>query len=69
MESITVFRTDLFVKVINQIDKKYFNEKINYHDDFLLLFLLTRNAKRFRKINRIFYNVVYFIHLPTQKLF
>ena len=54
-----IFRTDLFVKVINQIDKKYFNEKMNCHDDYLLYFLLTRNAKRYRKINRMFYIVVY----------
>ena len=54
-----IFRTDLFVKVINQIDKKYINEKMNCHDDYLLYFLLTRNAKRYRKINRMFYIVVY----------
>ena len=38
------FRTDLFIKSIKQIDDKYFNVKMNYNDDYLLFFLLTRNA-------------------------
>ena len=63
-----IFRTDLFVKVINQIDKKYFNEKMNCHDDYLLVFLLTRNAKRYRKINRMFYNVVYLRSFTNPKI-
>ena len=45
----------LFLKVIKQIDVKYLNEKINYYDDFLLFFLLTRNANSYMQINRIFY--------------
>ena len=38
------FRTDLFIKSIKQIDDKYFNVKMNFNDDYLLFFLLTRNA-------------------------
>ena len=50
-----LIKTNLFVKIIKQIDDKYLNEKINYFDDYLLFFLLTRNANSFRQINRIFY--------------
>ena len=48
-------KTDLFKRVIEEIDIKYLNEKINYYDDFLLFFFLTRNAKSFKHLNRIFY--------------
>lgn len=44
----------LFLKVIKQIDVKYLNEKIHYYDDFLLFFLLTRNANNYMQINRFF---------------
>ena len=50
-----LIKTALFLKVIKQIDVKYLNEKINYYDDFLLFFLLTRNANSYMQINRIFY--------------
>ena len=48
-------KTELFIKVIKQIDSKYLDLKINYYDDYLFFFLLTRNAKSLKKINRIFY--------------
>ena len=50
-----IFRTDLFVKTIKQIDDKYFQIKMNVHDDFLLFFLLTRNAYNIKQIKRILY--------------
>ena len=48
-------KTELFQKIIKQIDSKYLELKINYYDDYLFFFLLTRNAKSLKKINRIFY--------------
>ena len=50
-----IFRTNLFVKTIKQIDDKYFQIKMNVHDDFLLFFLLTRNAYNLKQIKRILY--------------
>ena len=52
-------KTEIFIKSIKQINDKYLNEKMNYHDDFLLFFLLTRNAHNFKQIKRIFYIVVH----------
>ena len=49
------FKTELFIKTIKQIDEKFFNFKMNFHDDFLFFFLLTRNAYNLRQIKRIFY--------------
>lgn len=48
-------KTELFQKIIKQIDSKYLELKINYYDDYLFFFLLTRNAKSLKKINRILY--------------
>ena len=49
------FKTELFIKVIKQIDDKFMNVKMNVHDDYLLFFLLTRNAYNLKKIRNIFY--------------
>jgi len=51
-------RTDLFINTIKQIDDKYMNVKMLFHDDFLLFFLLTRNARSLRQIKRVFYLVI-----------
>ena len=50
-----IFKTDLFKRVIKLIDDKNINIKTNYHDDFILFFLLTRNAQRAKYIDRLFY--------------
>jgi len=49
------FRTDFFVDTIKQIDDKFMNVKMNFHDDFLLFFILTRKAHSLRQIKRVFY--------------
>ena len=48
----------IFKKIINLIDKKNLEQKMNYHDDFILFFLLTRNAYNIKYINRLFYIVL-----------
>ena len=48
-------RTDLFQKVIKLIDKENMNFHMNHHEDYTLFFLLTRNAKSIKYIERIFY--------------
>lgn len=58
LTSCYFFRTDLFVDIIKQIDKKYLNIKMNFHDDRLMFFLLSRKARNLRQIKRIFYLVV-----------
>ena len=47
------FKTELFVNSIRSINKKYFDRIMNIHDDLLLLFPLTRRAKKFKNIKRI----------------
>ena len=48
-------RTDLFKKVIKLIDEENMNFHMNHHEDYILFFLLTRNAKSVKYIERIFY--------------
>ena len=52
---IYFYKTKLFKKVIQEIDDKYLNTKMICHEDFLLLFLLTRKAFNLRQMNRIFH--------------
>ena len=49
------FKTQLFKKTIKEIGSKYINKYMNVHDDFLLFFLLTRNAKKFKQLKTIFH--------------
>lgn len=58
LTSCYFYRTSLFVDIIKQIDDKYMNEIMNFHEDFLLFFLLTRKAHKLRQIKRIFYIVI-----------
>ena len=48
-------RTDLFIKTIKQIEEKYFKIKMNVYYDYLLFFLLTRNAYNLKQIKKILY--------------
>ena len=50
-----LFKTEFFKRVIKLIDDKFLNTKMIVHDDFLLYFLLTRNAYNFKQIKNIFY--------------
>ena len=51
-----LFKTEFFKSVIlNEIDQKYLNRIMNVHDDFLLLFILTRKAKSYKCIKKIFH--------------
>ena len=52
---IYFFKTKLFQKTIQEIDDKYMNTKMICHEDFLLIFLLTRKAFNLRQMNRIFH--------------
>ena len=45
----------LYKKVIKLIEEKNMNTHMNYHDDFIIYFLLTRNAKNIKFVNRLFY--------------
>ena len=48
-------KTDVFKRVIKLVDDKNMNIRMNYHDDFILFFLLTRNASSAKYIDRLFY--------------
>ena len=47
------FKTSFFIQSIKYI-KKYLDTKMNYYEDFLLFFLLTRNAYNLKQIKKIF---------------
>ena len=57
-----IFRKDIFLKSISQIDDKIMNTRMNCHEDFLLFFLLTRNANSIKNIRRIFYVHIYWVN-------
>ena len=57
-----IFRTSIFMKSIQQIDDKIMNTRMNCHEDFLLFFLLTRNANSIKNIRRIFYAHIYWVN-------
>ena len=48
-------RSDIFKKSIKQIDDKFMKTKMIAHDDFMLFFVLVRNAYKMQLIKRIFY--------------
>ena len=52
-------KTDIFKKSVKLIDEKNMNIKTNFHDDFIIFFLLTRNAQSIKYIDRTFYTVIY----------
>jgi hypothetical protein len=58
LTSTYLLKTDLMVKTIKQIDKQYYNIRMNYYDDYILFFLLTRNAYNFKQLKKIFYVVL-----------
>ena len=49
------FRTNIFIKSINQIDKKYMDINLQFNDDLIFFFLITRNSKNLKQIKRVFY--------------
>ena len=51
------FKTSFFIRSI-QFIKDYLDIKMNYHEDFLLFFLLTRNAYNLKQIKKIFYYIL-----------
>ena len=57
-----LFRKEIFMKSIKQIDDKIMNTRMNCHEDFLLFFLLTRNANSIKNIRRIFYAHIYWVN-------
>ena len=50
-----LIRTNLFKKVIKLIDEENMNFHMNHHEDLILYFLLTRNAKSIKYVERVFY--------------
>ena len=52
---IYFYKNELFQKVIKEVDDKYLNSKMICHEDYLLIFLLTRKAFNLRQMNRIFH--------------
>jgi len=51
-------KRSILIKAINQINPKLLNEKMNFHDDYVLNFLITRIAHKYKKIDRFFYMVL-----------
>ena len=53
-----LIKTELAKRSIKQIEDKFLNSKINYHDDLFIYFIIIRNANSFKGIKRIFYFVL-----------
>ena len=64
-----IYKSELFKNTIKQIEDKFINTKMNCHEDFLLFFLLTRNAYNLKQIKRVFYNQLHLkINRPYKSL-
>ena len=50
-----IFIDHTVIKCIKMIDEKYLNQKMYFHEDYMIYFLLIRNAYNFLKIEKIFY--------------
>lgn len=50
-----LFKTELLNQTIFKIKTKYLKTKMICHEDYLILFLITRNANKLRQIKKIFY--------------
>ena len=49
------YRTEMIQKAVKLIDEKNMNNRMIFHDDFIILFLVTRTAKRMKYYDKIFY--------------
>ena len=63
-----IYKTEVFKKSISQIDDKIMNTRMNCHEDFLLFFLLTRNAKSLKNIKRTFYAHIYWVNATKKSI-
>ena len=50
-----IIKTELFIKCINEIDYKIMNTIMIRHEDYLIFFLLSRNAYNLQYIKKVFY--------------
>lgn len=50
-----LFKTEIFKNTISQINKKFLKTKMICHEDYLILFLITRIANKLKQIKRIFH--------------
>ena len=53
--ALLFIKTHLCKKIIKLIDEKNLNTHMNYHVDFIIMFLLFRNAYNFKSFNRLFH--------------
>jgi len=63
-----IYKRNIFMKSIIQIDDKIMNTRMNCHEDFLLFFLLTKNAKSLKNIRRIFYAHIYWVNSSKESI-
>lgn len=61
-------KTERLIKSIKEIDQEYFNIKMNFHDDYLIFFILSRNVYNLKQINRFFYLVIKWKNNLNQKM-
>ena len=53
-----LIKTEIGIRSINQIENKYMNSVISFHDDLFLFFVITRNANTLKRIKNIFYFIL-----------
>ena len=61
-------KTEKLIKSIKEIDQEYFNIKMNFHDDMLIFFILSRKVFNLKQINRFFYLVIKWKNNLNQKM-
>jgi len=54
-----ITKSDLYKKAIEKISEKNLNEFMFCHEDYILFFLLTRNAKKLEQVNGFFYVILH----------
>ena len=63
-----IIKNELFKKIIGQIDEIFLGTKMVRHEDYLFLFLLTRNAISLKQIKKIFYVQIVFKKSTNKKI-
>ena len=63
-----ITRSNLYKKTIKKINKKNLNEFMFCHEDYILFFLLTRNAYKLEQVDGFFYVILHTWNISDSKV-
>ena len=63
-----IYKSKFLKKCIKQIKENFMNTRMNRHEDFLIFFLISRNAYNYKYIKRIFYIHIQWLPLNNSKI-